>query len=293
MPPLGGPRPWIKGTAVVLGLGLLVVAAARPRFGVYFEEVAQRGGRRVRRARCFQEHDRRGRRPQPTRTGQVGRSRPARSDHRRPRRPHRLRGASRWSRCRFTTDHGFFDMMLGRIDTESAPRGGSLIGDALRKAMEAMPPRGERDQAIVLITDGEDHESFPEEAARQAAERGIKIFTVGLGDSAEGGRIPIRDDAGQFAVPEVRRQGDLVEGRREAARTDRLDHRRAPISLPALGRTTWDKSTKTTSRASPTASSVARNENVTASSFSGSPVSAWHCCWSRWRFPVIGRQGVS
>ena len=43
MPQLGGPRPWIRGTLIVLGLALLIVAAARPRFGEYYEKVVQRG----------------------------------------------------------------------------------------------------------------------------------------------------------------------------------------------------------------------------------------------------------
>ena len=48
----------------------------------------------------------------------------------------------------------------------------------------------ERDAAIVLITDGEDHESFPIEAAAAARERGVKVFTVGIGDPEEGSRVP-------------------------------------------------------------------------------------------------------
>lgn len=95
-----------------------------------------------------------------------------------------------------TTDDGFFSTVLDEVDTRSAPIGGTYIGDAIRKAMEAMPPRADHDQIIVLITDGEDQESYATEAAKQAAEKGIKIFTVGLGDSTEGARIPIRGESG-------------------------------------------------------------------------------------------------
>ena len=42
MPPLVGTRPWIKGTLVLLGLAAIITACARPRFGVYFENVVQR-----------------------------------------------------------------------------------------------------------------------------------------------------------------------------------------------------------------------------------------------------------
>ena len=41
MPPLRGPRPWVKGGLMLLGLACLIVAGARPRFGVYFEKVTQ------------------------------------------------------------------------------------------------------------------------------------------------------------------------------------------------------------------------------------------------------------
>jgi Ca-activated chloride channel family protein len=97
-----------------------------------------------------------------------------------------------------TTDQGFFLTVLDDLDTNSAPRGGSLIGDAIRKGIEAMPKRADRDQVMLLITDGEDHDSFPEEAAKQAAQRGIKIFTVGMGDSKDGARVPIRDASGKL-----------------------------------------------------------------------------------------------
>jgi Ca-activated chloride channel family protein len=97
-----------------------------------------------------------------------------------------------------TTDQGFFRTVLADVDSSSAPRGGSLIGDAIRKALVAMPERRDRDQVLVLITDGEDHDSFPAEAAQQAAERQVKIIAVGLGDPGEGARIPVRDAHGKL-----------------------------------------------------------------------------------------------
>ena len=197
MPRSNRSRPWIKMGLVVLGLTLLVLAAARPRFGVYFEEVSSRA------VDLFVALD-------------VSRSMLAEDVS--PSRLERAKsdildllnklGADRVGLIAFagqpvvkaplTTDHGFFRMVLDEIDTDSAPRGGTLIGDAIRKAMEAMPIRRDRDQVIVLITDGEDQDSFPEDAAKAAAERRIKIFTVGLGDPGEGSRIPIRDEAGSL-----------------------------------------------------------------------------------------------
>ncbi len=195
MPRLRSARPWLKGALVVLGLACLVVAGARPRFGVYFEKVRQRG------LDLFVLLD-------------VSRSMTAEDVA-----PNRLERAksdvrdllSRLAGDRvglivfagkpalkvpLTTDQGFFRMVLDEVDTRSAPRGGTLIGDAIRECLVAMPERRDRDQVVVLITDGEDHESYAEEAAERAAERDVKIFTVGLGAATEGARIPIRDNAG-------------------------------------------------------------------------------------------------
>ncbi|MDP6445659.1 MAG: VWA domain-containing protein, partial [Pirellulaceae bacterium] len=92
--------------------------------------------------------------------------------------------------CPLTTDAGFFRASLTDVDVGSAPRGGSMIGDAIRKGLTTLEERDDRDQVMLLITDGEDHESFPEQAAQQAAQRKIKLIAIGLGDVADGSRIP-------------------------------------------------------------------------------------------------------
>ena len=189
MPALVKVRPWIKTVLLLLGLASIVVAAARPRYGVYFEKVARRG------VDCFVLLD-------------VSRSMLAEDAA-----PNRLERAKADVRdllkklagdrvgliafagrpavkVPLTTDDAFFRSALDEVDTHSAPRGGTLIGDAIRKAIEIMPQRTDHDQIIVLLTDGEDQESYAREAAEAAAERGIRIFTVGLGDSAEGVHPP-------------------------------------------------------------------------------------------------------
>ncbi|MFN7293100.1 MAG: VWA domain-containing protein, partial [Pirellula sp.] len=95
-----------------------------------------------------------------------------------------------------TVDYESFRRSLSDIDTASAPRGGTAIGDAIRKALEVFKPNSQRDQAILLITDGDDQKSAPMEAAEVAAERGVTIFSVGLGDSTQGARIPAKDRTG-------------------------------------------------------------------------------------------------
>ena len=101
-------------------------------------------------------------------------------------------------KCPLTLDYGFFRMMLENTSTESISRGGTMIGDAVRLVLDQVLDSQEKQfKDIVLITDGEDHESFPLEAAGEAAAKGIRLFIVGLGDENEGKRIPVTDASGR------------------------------------------------------------------------------------------------
>lgn len=95
-------------------------------------------------------------------------------------------------KCPLTIDYDSFRRSLEELDPDSAPRGGTAIGDAIRKALEVLQAKADRDQAILLITDGDDQDSYPLEAAAVAAERHVAIFTVGLGDAERGSRVPQR-----------------------------------------------------------------------------------------------------
>ncbi|MCK5563749.1 MAG: VWA domain-containing protein [Planctomycetes bacterium] len=101
-------------------------------------------------------------------------------------------------KCPLTQDYAFARMALEEISTESTTRGGTLIGDAIRKAIDVVFDKGTTEfKDIILITDGEDQESFPAQAAEKAAEQGIRIIAIGLGDDDQGARIPITDDRGK------------------------------------------------------------------------------------------------
>jgi Ca-activated chloride channel family protein len=210
MPSFRGARPWLKGFLILLGLTCLIVAGARPRFGVYFERISQRG------VDLFVMLDvSRSMLAEDVKPNRLGRAKADIRDLLRKLPGDRV-GLIAFAgrpvvKVPLTTDHGFFLMALDEVNTRSAPRGGSLIGDAIRKGMEAMEERRDRDQVMVLITDGEDHDSFPAEAAKQAAERGVKIFTLGLGDPYEGARIPVRDEGGRLTF--VKYQGQEVWSR--------------------------------------------------------------------------------
>ena len=207
MPTFRSGRTWTKAILLMLATIFLIVAAARPRFGVFFEEVSGRG------VDLFVLLDvSRSMLAEDVAPNRLGRAKSDILDLLKKLEGDRVGliafAGAPVELVPLTTDQGFFRMVLEDVDPDSAPRGGSLIGDAIRKAMEAMPEQRDRDQVIVLITDGEDHDSYPEEATKQAAERNIRMITVGLGDPREGSRIPKRNEDGSLAY--VKHEGQEV-----------------------------------------------------------------------------------
>ena len=103
-----------------------------------------------------------------------------------------------------TTDYVSAKMFLNSITTESVPVQGTAIGDAINTAMRSFSAQSEKSRAIIIITDGENHEDDPIAAAKQAAELGVRIFTIGIG-SPEGKPIPmngelLKDKEGNIVV---------------------------------------------------------------------------------------------
>ena len=95
-------------------------------------------------------------------------------------------------KCPLTIDYGAFRLSLNELAPESAARGGSLLGDALRLAGESFTDEAKDAKIVIVLSDGEDQGSYPVEAARKLLEdKGVKVFTVGIGDPIEGARIPV------------------------------------------------------------------------------------------------------
>ena len=99
--------------------------------------------------------------------------------------------------CPLTTDYAFLRQALDGVTIDSAPRGETDLADAIHKSLDALSPAPEDDNAILLITDGEDLAGGAVAAAREAHQRGVPIFTVGIGDPS-GTTIP--DEKGNGAV---------------------------------------------------------------------------------------------
>ncbi len=92
-----------------------------------------------------------------------------------------------------TTDYVSAKMFLSSISTQSVPIQGTAIGEAISTALRSFSAQSDKSRAIIVITDGENHEDDPVAAASQAAELGVRVFTIGVG-SPEGKMIPFAGD---------------------------------------------------------------------------------------------------
>ena len=119
--------------------------------------------------------------------------------------------------CPLTVDRAYFGLAVDELSVRSVRRGGTQIGDAIRKTVrdvfgvrpdEDDPNANFRD--IILITDGEDQGSLPVEAARAAGEAGVRIIAIGIGSSERGAEVPAPDDEGGGAL---RFEGQAVRSR--------------------------------------------------------------------------------
>lgn len=99
--------------------------------------------------------------------------------------------------CPLTTDYEAAKLFLEDVDVTSVPRGGTRLGDAIRRAVEAFTDKSGPHRALVVVTDGGDQDSDPVGAAREAYQKGVRIFAIGMGGDRE---VPIRlrDESGQF-----------------------------------------------------------------------------------------------
>jgi len=116
--------------------------------------------------------------------------------------------------CPMTIDYNAFESSLQALDTAIIPKGGTDLANVIFEA-EAVLSNEANHKILVLITDGENLEGDAIEAAKQAAKKGMTIFTVGVGTS-EGELIPlsrngktgfVKDETGKFVTSQLDENG--------------------------------------------------------------------------------------
>lgn len=99
--------------------------------------------------------------------------------------------------CPLTSDYGGLLLSLNDLDSSVIPRGGTNVGGALEEAMKGYDKTPAQFKAIILVTDGDNLEGDPLLAAGKAKEKGIKIFSVGVG-TQEGDLVRFQDEQGEW-----------------------------------------------------------------------------------------------
>ncbi len=97
--------------------------------------------------------------------------------------------------CPLTLDYSAAKLFLSDIDTDIIPQPGTAIGSAITTAAKSFVTNEMKHKVLILITDGEDHEGDPVEAAKEAAKEGVIVYTIGIG-SPQGAPIPEYDANG-------------------------------------------------------------------------------------------------
>lgn len=94
-----------------------------------------------------------------------------------------------------TTDYSAANLFLNAVDVSSVPQAGTAIEPAIKLALNSFKKDAETKKAIIIITDGEDHEGNITGIVEEAAGNGVQTFTIGLG-SPTGVPIPLYNNSG-------------------------------------------------------------------------------------------------
>ena len=198
-----------RGGLLVVALTLLIVALAGPRWGFQWEEVRREGADIVvalDTSRSMLATD-----VTPTR---LDRAKLALQDLVQHLQGDRIGlvafAGSAFIQCPLTLDYGAFLESLRSVTVGIIPKGGTALGEAIQTGLAAFENQPGQHHALLIITDGEDHDGQIQAASQQAAAKGIKIYTVGVG-SPEGELIPLSRDGRRSFLKD--RQGQVVKSR--------------------------------------------------------------------------------
>ena len=107
-----------------------------------------------------------------------------------------------------TTDYAAAKMFVSTISTKDIPSQGTAIGEAIELGTSSFE-ESDHSKAIIIITDGENHEGNAVEAATAASELGISVYTIGMG-LPDGSPIPITNSYDQQTGFKKDREGNTV-----------------------------------------------------------------------------------
>lgn len=111
--------------------------------------------------------------------------------------------------CPLTVDYNAALMFANTADVDIVSKQGTAIDKALETSLGLFGEDNQADRAIILVTDGESHDGDPVEAARSGQERGIRVYTIGIGNPG-GELIPLRGMDGSVSGYKKDSEGETV-----------------------------------------------------------------------------------
>jgi Ca-activated chloride channel family protein len=186
-------RQKVRFGCLVLAVGLVLLALARPQWGFAWQEVKQRGVDIV-----VAIDTSKSMLAQDIAPNRLARAKLAALDLMRLAKSDRLGlvafAGNAFLQCPLTIDDAAFSQSVDALDVNTIPQGGTALAEAIEAALTAFK-EGENHKILVLMTDGEDHDSGAVEAAKKASELGLRIYTIGIG-TTEGELLRVRDAQG-------------------------------------------------------------------------------------------------
>lgn len=189
MPFASGSRPVVKFMILMLALAFIITGMARPQFGSKLKKVKREGVELIIAldvSNSMMAED-----IQPNRLERAKRAISRLID--------RLKddkiglivfAGDAYMQLPITSDYSSAKLFLNSISPQIVPKQGTAMGAAINLAMRSFSPQGQSNKAIIIITDGENHEDDPVAAAQAAAENGIVVYTIGMG-LPQGSPIPV------------------------------------------------------------------------------------------------------
>lgn len=123
--------------------------------------------------------------------------------------------------CPLTLDYSAAKLFLNDLDTDIIPQPGTALGSAISTATHSFVTKELKHKVLILITDGEDHEADPIEAAKQASKDGVIIYTIGIG-SPQGAPIPEFDAYGNRTGYKKDRDGKVITTKLDALTLEKI-----------------------------------------------------------------------
>ncbi len=194
-PEFSNSRPWLKFIIVQLALVFIIIGLARPQFGTKLQDVKREGVELVIAldiSNSMLAED-----IEPSRLANAKRAIAKLCD--------RLRNdkialivfaGDAFVQLPMTTDYAAAKMFLQTITPKLITNQGTAIGKAIGLGIKSFTPNDEENKAMIILTDGENHEPNALEMAQEAQNKGIVVYTIGMG-LAKGAPIPKYNKYGQ------------------------------------------------------------------------------------------------